>query len=450
MKRLLSILFALSFALPASALIETNSAKIAEETIDGIQYEFLAEYELNYDTATAKLITVSPKPINEIEIPAAVLVRKGTKTYSFAIVEICEGAFADARGLTSVKFSSSADKPSPVEIIGDYAFSNCTALSSIELRYGLRYIGKRPFVNTAIPELTLPDTLLDMEGNIAAGAIYDMQIKISDSSHFTFSDDGVLYNRDMTKLYACPTRAEGTVIIPSSVTNICQDAFFGCFRLTYLNIPENVDVIGSDAFNVYGIWPDLIWLNRPPQESAPKLQYVFYEGSNEIAHAENDIYDHAPSSLTNFVFSENWNTNGWKNRPVVYIPPEDSNIPVPVLSYKDDNGITWFYRIIKGTAEIYNEEHGKSCAAIKPSSISGVLYTRSENDDTITSYGLRVPYSINGFAVTSIGSNAFENCSALVCIGLPASVQKIGDYAFKGCAALRAIDEYYNAPFFSA
>ena len=367
------------------------------------------------------------------------------------VQHIGEGAFANNSALRSITI------PPTVLEIGDYAFSNCTALASIEFlgapgyvgTYGLRYIGKRPFVNTAIPELNIPDTLLDMDGNITAGAPFNMKLNISDSSHFTFSDDGVLYNKDMTKLYACPTRAEGTVIIPSSVTNICQDAFFGCFRLSYLNIPANVDTIGSDAFNVYGIWPDLIWRNRPPQESVPKLQYVFYEGSNEIAHAENDIYDHAPSSLTNFVFSENWPTNGWKNRPVVYIPPDDSNIPVPVLSYKDENGITWFYRIIKGTAEIYNEEHGKSCAAIKPTSISGVLYTRSEDDvNTISAYGLRIPYSINGFAVTSIGSNAFENCSALVCIGLPASVQKIGDYAFKGCTALRSIDEYYNAPFF--
>ena len=88
MKRILITLFSLSIALTASAIIETNSTKLAEATIDGINYVFLGEYELNYDTATAKLITVTPKPINEIEIPSAILVKKNGVDYSFALKEI--------------------------------------------------------------------------------------------------------------------------------------------------------------------------------------------------------------------------------------------------------------------------------------------------------------------------------------------------------------------------
>ena len=272
-----------------------------------------------------------------------------------------------------------------------------------------------------------------MDGNIAAGAIYDMNLVISDSSHFVYSDDGVLYNRDMTKLYACPTRAEGTVTIPASVTNICADAFFGCFRLAYLNIPAAVSTIGSGAFNVAGIWPGL-----PAPESSPKLQSVFFNG--EVPDAAADIYNGAPAGLTNYVFTGGWD-NPWKDRPVVVI---DSAKP-PVLSIKDGDGITWYYRIVNGSVEIYNEDSGgNAIAAISPKNTSGVPY-REDKDSTTYRTALKVPNSINGYAVTRIGDHAFDGCKALTYIGIPASVEEIGDSAFKDCTAVRAIDYLSDA-----
>lgn len=401
-----------------------------EVTVDSKTYIFNWKYMIDLDSYTAKLITVDPKPINDIEIPGVIVASIGGGTYSFAVTEIGDGAFRDAQALTKVTTSASTLK------IGDYAFSNCTALAEVELSYGLRFIGKRPFVNTAIPTLTLPDTLLDMDGNIAAGTIYDMKINISDSSHFTYSDDGVLYNKDMTKLYSCPTRAEGTITMPSTVTNICADAFFGCFRLSYLNIPANVNTIGEGAFNVSGIWPGL---SAP--ESSPKLQSVFYNGS--IPNAADDIYEHAPSELISYALDDAWNGRSeWKSRPVTVI-----NVATPpVLKYKDDDGITWFYRIINGTAEIYNEDTKKNpISAISPISTQGILYY--DKDSESYSRALKIPSSINGYTVTKIGKNAFENCNAVPCIGIPSCIQEIDDYAFKGCTALRSIDDATYVPF---
>ena len=428
MKRLLLLLTAATGCFSASATTITVPEK---KTVDGVEYTFNWKYDANFADATAKLITVEPKPYGEITIPDVVLAKVSETSYSFAVTEIGEGAFRDARAITKVQI------PASVETIGDYAFSNCTALSSVEISYGIRYIGKRPFVNTIIPDLTLPDSLLDMDGNITAGAIFDMKLNISDSSHFTYSDDGVLYNKDMTKLYVCPTRAEGTITIPSTVTNICADAFFGCFRLSYLNIPKNVVIIGDGAFNVSGIWPGL---SAP--ESTPKLQSVFYNGP--VPAAADDIYEGAPAELISYAFSDEWPST-WKGRAVTII--DEAN--PPVLTYKDANNIIWYYRIVNNTAEIYNEDaNGNPIAAISPTSTSGAIYTEPINETTYRSQvALKIPSSINGFSVTRIGSRAFDGCTGLVYVGIPPSIQEIGDFAFSGCVSIKSLSDNDNTPF---
>lgn len=52
---------------------------------------------------------------------------------------------------------------------------------------------------------------------------------------------------------------------------------------------------------------------------------------------------------------------------------------------------------------------------------------------------LSVPAEIDGYAVASIGDNAFFKCRTLSSLTLPDSVTNIGDYAFSSCEFLRSI-----------
>ena len=121
----------------------------------------------------------------------------------YTVTNIATGAIANNPSLLSVTV------PNTILEIGDEAFRNCTSLAEVTLTYGIRYIGRQPFVNTIIREIKLPDSVIDVGGNIAAGTLFTTTINIEDSSHLVYSDDGVLYNKDQTKLYACPARAEG-------------------------------------------------------------------------------------------------------------------------------------------------------------------------------------------------------------------------------------------------
>ena len=136
----------------------------------------------------------------------------------------------------------------------------------------------------------------------------------------------------------------------------------------------------------------------------------------------------------------------WKDREVKSI---DGTNP-PTLSYTDATGITWFYRIINNEAELYYEDaNGNPTTAVSPKSTSGIAYKESE-ESTVTRKALKIPESINGFAVTKIGPHAFDGCKAIAYLGIPASIREIGDFAFNGCTAITSISAADDVPFFAS
>ena len=71
-------------------------------------------------------------------------------------------------------------------------------------------------------------------------------------------------------------------------------------------------------------------------------------------------------------------------------------------------------------------------------------YTVSDNGATIggnywVTGDLVIPASINGYPVTSIGYQAFCDCSGLTSVSIPNSVTSIGDWAFRDCSGLTSV-----------
>ena len=62
------------------------------------------------------------------------------------------------------------------------------------------------------------------------------------------SADGVLCDKNQTRLLVCPEGKDGGYAVPNTVTSIDQEAFANCSRLESLTIPSSVTNIGFSAF----------------------------------------------------------------------------------------------------------------------------------------------------------------------------------------------------------
>jgi len=110
------------------------------------------------------------------------------------------------------------------------------------------------------------------------------------------------------------------------------------------------------------------------------------------------------------------------------------------FSAVNDDGVTIYYNIVGGNAEVTNGDIDYSEDVSIPSSV-----TNNGTKYSVTSIGefaffwsdltsVIIPNS-----VTSIGEYAFSDCSSLISVTIPNSVTSIGGSAFKDCSSLTSV-----------
>ena len=158
--------------------------------------------------------------------------------------------------------SSLKKLPAKMKKVGCGAFAGCSSLEKISLPEGLESIGLRAFSGTKATSITIPASVTfintdstyrsggrDYEGKGAFSEMFFLQkIEVAKGNANYKSIDGILYNKDGTKLYVCPYRKEGVVTIPDTVENVKELAFGECRRITEVIFSDTIKEIPSGCF----------------------------------------------------------------------------------------------------------------------------------------------------------------------------------------------------------
>ena len=136
-----------------------------------------------------------------------------------------------------------------VSEIGRQCFYGCLKLKEVVLPRGLQIIGRDAFCMCyALTGIYVPESVRTIEDGVFSGCRSLELIEVSEKNQYYSSFDGILYDKDRSKIIVAPAALSGTVVIPEGIKKIERKAFFGNDNLEGIILPETVEEIGDEAF----------------------------------------------------------------------------------------------------------------------------------------------------------------------------------------------------------
>ena len=103
---------------------------------------------------------------------------------------------------------------------------------------------------TALTTINIPASLTNMEGNAFLNCTALMELNVDEGNTAFCSENGVLFNKDKTRLLRYPSgKPETAYTVPNTVTTIGIGAFDDCTALTTVTLPESLAYIENYAFD---------------------------------------------------------------------------------------------------------------------------------------------------------------------------------------------------------
>ena len=327
-------------------------------------------------------------------------------------------AFSDCSRLTSLTL------PAGITSIGSYSFQYCSRLTSLTLPAGITGIGRYAFYGcSGLTSLTLPAGITEI-GSYAFFGCRGLTSLTLPAGITEIGNDAFHGCSGLTSL-----------TLPAGITEIGSYTFYGCSGLTSLTLLAGITEIGNEAFRgCSGLTSIYVYA-----EKVPKIGSNAFEGVDAkkcTLYVPMGTYD--DYWLSDFGdYFENIVDFGATGIDKITINLEKAGtLPYRIASSKR-------YKITN--LKIIGEINGTDLKMIRDmagSNSTGRKLSVLDLSEAKIVEGGDCYYNYSNSYYTSndvIGSYAFYGCSGLTSLTLPAGITKIDYRAFQGCSGLTSL-----------
>lgn len=474
-KKLTALLF--TVILTASIFILPVSLNAGAEAPEAVSW--------NFDSETGTL-TISGNGKMEEFISAKPDVGYLWNIHAEDIKEICI-----EEGITSIssfafyyyKNLKSVTIPSTVQVIDEYAFEACTSLESVTIPDGVIKLGTYAFGGcSSLKEVTVGRTLTDIDRYSFYFCESLENFYVLPENPAYSSADGVLFNKDKTKLIQYPSgNIRDTYNVPEGVKIIGDESFMDAAALMNITLPDSVIEIGANPFGGTGFcendanWKDDVlyigdeYLIMAGKEGLISGTYEIKDGTKVVAGWAFGNGNCEATSITIPASVVSIGRAAFRCPSISEITVQEGNnhfISVDNVLFTKDMSELIYYPVAKSGTSYAIPEGVKKIAeeAITATSLTEITIPESVTEieelgfalnqnlskitlpDSLTSVGYAAFYFCDKLESIDFGSNlvsiedyAFYHCYGLASVYFPDTLTHIGDYAFYYCTGLQHV-----------
>ena len=364
------------------------------------------------------------------------------------VTSIGGSAFRSCSGLTSVTI------PNSVTSIGSAAFNNCNNITEIKVIVtNLSAFCNNQVINLIWNYIGKPVCLIDEnENEINELVIPEDVTSIGDNAFFNCS--GLKSVTILNSVTSIGNNAfQGclgltSVTIPNSVTSIGSNAFYGCSGLTSVTIPNSVTSIGDNAFGSCNklesvtIGPGVLSIGSSVFYSHTPAKVIWLTNTPPSGYANaagtiNYVANNLYTSLSNKT-EYKFLSSMFEVDGVKYVPVSPSERTCDAIDCLYDNNAENIHigKTVTNKGITLTVKQVHPYAFYRNPYIKNIELTFDGNIGDYAFYGLTGSFIANINNTGTIGASAFSGSTGLTTLQIGSKVTDVGEQAFYGCKGL--------------